>query len=187
VLEDLRASDGLSGSAEQGADNVTASLKAAETAFGLQARALAAVKQEVASTLGKLVKGAQDAADALGHERSNLELARDSHSSERRRCAENKAMHESGIRETQVYLKSLQAECSSNVEELEEREREAELRALEDSQAVLEGRRLADHRRTRGSRGLRGGTAGPAAAKALANLSPLERAAVEMGVAFDGD
>uniref|UniRef100_A0A7S1WWC2 Uncharacterized protein n=1 Tax=Alexandrium catenella TaxID=2925 RepID=A0A7S1WWC2_ALECA len=184
ILEDLKASDDLVARGEQGAGNVTGTLQAAGASFKAQAQMFSAVHQEVVDMAQKLAREAQEAIEALEHEHANLELARDSHSSERRRCTENKATYQSDIEEAQVYLKSLQDECSSNISKLEEREQEAEIRALQDSQAVLEGRQPVAGDRPQGARGLRG-TAAHSSSKTQAELSPLQRAAEEMGLTVD--
>jgi len=184
ILEDLKASEGLSDHGEQGAENATLSLKVAEASFKAQARALTALQREVLDMAQSLSAEAKEAADALEHEQANLGLSHDSHTSGQHRCTENKAVYESDIKEAHTYLKSLQDECNLNVYALEEREREIESRALQDSEEVLEGRRPAAGHIARGPRGLRG-AATPTVAKPASELSPLQRAAAEMGVAFD--
>lgn len=182
ILDDLKATQSLSVPGEESAaENVTLALHAAAVAFKGQSGSSAVMEQEVSDASQRLLTQVQDAQGSLMHEQSNLELALDAHGAELRRCNESTAMYESDIKDAGIILQSLATECHSNIHTLEEQEKTAEMWALQDSQAVLEGR-TPPNRFASAPSSLRGS----ADSKPLGSLSPLQRAAAEMGVAVEG-
>jgi len=183
ILADLQAVDGLAAAVAQGTSSAVAALKTAKAAFESTARSSAGIRAEVAATGQRLAQDAEWILDAFERERMSLELARDSHTSQRRHCEEGRRAYEAEVAEANSYLKGLGEECRSTVQKLVEHERSTQVQVLQDSERVLEGRNLPSSRR---SPGLRGSTPSSQAVRLSPDMTPLERAAAEMGVAVDG-
>jgi len=162
--------------------SVASLLQAARTAFAAQGRALANVSRDAESASQRLVTAAHTAAEALEREHNALAMVRDAHLAQSNRCAESQRAYEVEMREATAYLHSLEEACSMDVAALEEHQRKVQVHALKDSQTVLEG-----HRPTVRTHGLRGHVHSAAPPPTGRALSPLERAAAEMGVAAESD
>jgi len=187
ILAGLKEYGGLAPTAAKDADDALAALKAARTAFQAQTAAVHRLSAEVNANAVEIAKLAEDAVGALERERVNLELARDTHAGDRAHSAENRRVSEAELKKAVVYADQLRDACQSNVSSLEDTDRQAAIQALEDSKMVLDGRRPST---LRGASTFAAnsvpGLPGATAPKDLpANLSPLERAAAELGVPVD--
>mmetsp|Transcript_107558 Transcript_107558/g.304152 ORF Transcript_107558/g.304152 Transcript_107558/m.304152 type:complete len:649 (+) Transcript_107558:53-1999(+) len=183
ILADLKSSGSLEDTGTQHMHKALDALTAAKAAFQKQAQALNGIRQEVTQGALGAAAGAEAAVEAFKHEQRGLEMARDSHMAQHASSTEGKRASEAELQQASAYFRGIQEECMANATAAEVRERNAQERALEDSEKVLEGGHAAATRH-RGSRGLRGQ---PSPARSPSpNLSPLERAAAEMGVAVDG-
>jgi chromosome segregation ATPase len=153
---------------------VVLNLKSAKAAFEGQLEASTKARKELADTARDVQRTARESATALEGERVNLEIARFSHVSQRARCEESQHMFEAESKEVTAYLKSLSEECQGAAPELEDQERRVQVRALEDAQRVLQGKKV-----------LKDVDKAIKSVKEKRNLSPMERAAAEMGVAVE--
>jgi len=162
-----------------GIQAATAALKSAEATFEAQAQGAGASRQEATAEARLVVGAAEEVTHTLKRERMNVELSRDNHVSERERSSSEQRLHEARARGAAAYLQDLDRECKENIFALAERERKAQIRALKDAQRALEGK---EPLATASPSGLRGGVA---PALEAGDLSPMERAAAEMGVAVD--
>lgn len=181
ILVDLQASGALAGGArEQAAAQAKAALGSARVAFEAQGQTALKMRGGVAQAANELAKKSAEAVRTQKRERMNLESAFDSHVSLRSRLEESKRMHDTEVKQAATYLASLEEECKTNVNDLEDQERKAEMRALDDAQQVLAGKRMV----LSGSH--------PTDKDGLVEhkqmpeeLSPMERAAAEMGITVD--
>jgi len=187
ILAGLKEYGGLALTAAKGADDAMAALQAARIAFQAQTVSVRGLSADVTSSSDEVAKLSTDAVGALERERVNLELARDTHAGERAHSAENRRVSEAELKTADIYSDQLRDACKSNVSGLESNDRQAAIRALEDSKMVLDGRHPSALRGAGTlAAGSMSGLPGATALKALpANLSPLERAAAELGVPVD--
>lgn len=167
---------------ERPVDSAVDALKSAMSSLHMEAQATSGVLQELTNASNAVADSAACAIKDLGRERSSLGFALGAHVSEHARCLESKRMYDAEVQDATAYLQKLAGECASAASGPQDREQRAELRALQDAEELLEGKAIGMGRAVAaGSRGLRGSTA-PATRQ---NLSPLERAAAEMGVAIN--
>eukprot|EP00928_Gymnodinium_smaydae_P079809 TRINITY_DN63653_c0_g1_i1.p1 TRINITY_DN63653_c0_g1~~TRINITY_DN63653_c0_g1_i1.p1 ORF type:complete len:612 (-),score=134.21 TRINITY_DN63653_c0_g1_i1:46-1791(-) len=130
--------------------------------------ARASARQEAEAVAAK----ANEATHALRRERETLETDRDAHRAERLSSEDSRREQEAESKDASEFLQRLSSTCGAGAFAGEEGRRGAEVRALSDSQSVLEGKHIAHERRLRG---------GPPAVN-ISKLSPIERAAMEMGI-----
>merc|ERR1719215_1048606 len=116
----------------------------------------------------------------------NLGMARDNHASERERCAENNRTYADEVDEATNYLKKLEDECKSDLVVMKEQQRSTEVSALKDAETVLDGQLIKNAQNSHGAHGARSSN-GLRGAQDSKELSPMERAAMEMGVAVEAD
>lgn len=181
ILVDLQASGALAGGAkEQAAAQAKAALGSAKTAFEAQGQKALKMRGDVAQAANELAKKSAESVRTQKRERMNLESALDSHVSLRSRLEESKRMHDTEVKQATTYLNALQEECRTSVIDLEDQERKAEMRALDDAQQVLAGKRMVlSGSQPREKDGLVEHKQMPE------ELSPMERAAAEMGISVD--
>lgn len=110
-------------------------------------------------------------------EQHNLEFSRDDHASVRLRDVENKRLYVADVEEAADYVKKLGESCSADGVINAKKQREAQVHALEDADKALDGKLLVEATSTQSS--LRGPKPSDK------NLTPMQRAAMEMGVAMD--
>lgn len=151
-------------------------LAAARSNLHAQLDALGAARKATDAQVGQVALKAAAASRSLRRESEGLELARDSHVTERLRAERGRQAREAEINEATAFLQILRVGCAPAAAAAL-RQRGAEVKALEDAEEVLEGRAV---RAEVGARALRG-TAGVN----MSRLSPIERAALEMGVVVD--
>mmetsp|Transcript_29582 Transcript_29582/g.75325 ORF Transcript_29582/g.75325 Transcript_29582/m.75325 type:complete len:619 (-) Transcript_29582:63-1919(-) len=179
ILGDLQSSSRLASRHAKAFGNAVGALKAAKVAFTSHTEVLDGMLREIAASAKAEDARSQESVRSLDHERANLELVRDSHESRRTRCLESKQVYEAQAAEASQYAETLDGECSPKLYAMESSEREVQIHALEDAQRVLEGREVV--KESAAYLNLRGATQ-----KAeQSSMSPMERAAAEMGVAVD--
>lgn len=114
-------------------------------------------------------------------EQHNLEFARDDHSSQRLRGVENKRLYEADVQDATTYAQKLASSCTIDSENEAKQQRSLQVHALEDAGKALDGK-LFEAKTTASS--LRGiDSSKPKAASE--NLTPMQRAAMEMGISTD--
>jgi hypothetical protein len=122
---------------------------------------------------------ASEAARAFRREEGSIELARDAHMTERLRLADSNEAREAETKEAAAFLQELAAGCAKDSAGAAEKQRQAEVRALEDAQRVTEGKSIGQTQSNlRGVHDLR-------RQRGRTNLTPIERAALTMGVDVD--
>jgi len=114
-------------------------------------------------------------------EQHNLEFGRDDHSAQRLRGVENKRLYEADVEEATTYAQKLEATCAADAEKQAKQQRSLQVHALEDAGKALDGK-LVEAKTTASN--LRGVDSGKPKA-ASENLTPMQRAAMEMGIATD--
>jgi chromosome segregation ATPase len=153
---------------------VVENLKSAKAAFEAQMEAATSARKELVDTTREVKRSSSESVTALEGERVNLEIARFSHVSQQARCEESQHMFEAEAKEVTAYLKSLSEECQAATPVLEDEERRVQVRALEDAESVLAGKKVQKDV----DKAIK-------SVKEKRNLSPMERAAAEMGVAVE--
>lgn len=172
-------------SAADGLSDVAMKMRAAKSVFATQSGSTVDLEREAAGAFRLVRATAHEAAQALNREQADIELARSEHMSQRERITVDEVAHQADVNEAELYLKTLKEECTPQVFVQEEREREVQIRALEDEQRFLSGADV-DASETSPSKDAPSNTGvrdGGAPATQDSSLSPLERAAARMGVA----
>merc|ERR1719487_2394362 len=113
-------------------------------------------------------------------EQHNLELARDDHAAQRLRGVENKRLYEADVQEATAYAQKLEESCKADAEEEAKTQQSAQVHALQDADKALDGK-LVEAKTAANS--LRGPQSQPKSIPE--NLTPMQRAAMEMGVSTD--
>mmetsp|Transcript_768 Transcript_768/g.1410 ORF Transcript_768/g.1410 Transcript_768/m.1410 type:complete len:565 (+) Transcript_768:32-1726(+) len=169
------AASGLSGLREQWWGHSTSNpvesamraLTAAGASFEEQASVSQGYRSESSEPIKLVASRAKELLTALDSESHKLELLRDFYAARRQRSEENKELYNDQVKESESSLRSLGESCSKMALDSENSEIKAELHALHDAQMVFAGHRI------QAKSSLRGG------------LSPMEKAALEMGVSMD--
>jgi len=155
---------------ESGKKLLMAQIKAS-VGFEHDSSAKAKIVGEMALTITKAQEG----------EQHNLEFARDDHASQRLRGIENKRLYEADVQEATTYAQKLEASCSADAESEAKRQRSLQVHALEDADKALDGKLV---EATSATSNLRGVDA--IKPKAISeNMTPMQRAALEMGISTD--
>lgn len=180
----LSETSALRGPAGQGAITSVQNANAAFTA----ARSGQSALLQLGGSLKTMLSLANQTLDRFAAEKGHLEFSRDEHVATRDRTSESKSLYDEQLASTNEYLQKLGLRCSSGHSKTAvEKERDVEIRALSDAQAALEGKSLNRVAAAEShSTALRGGGGSSTQRDSGRNLSPLELAAAEMGVAVDG-
>jgi len=153
-------------------------LKSAKKMFAAQIQASADFERAVTTNSKAINEKAIALAQTQESEQHNLEFARDDHASQRLSVAENKRLYEADVQEATTYLQKLQETCKATSQGAAKQQRSAQVHALEDAEEALDGK-LVEAKSSATS--LRGN---PKPGNA-ANLTPMQRAAMEMGISSD--
>jgi len=160
---------------------VVNALDSAKKMFTAQVKASSGFEQQANAGAKALSEAALTFTKAQESEQHNLEFAKDDHASQRLRGVENKRLYEADVQEASTYAKKLEESCKANAESEAKQQRSAQVHALEDADKALQGK-LVEAKSTANS--LRGFDAGHP--KPLPeNLTPMQRAAMEMGISTD--
>jgi len=149
---------------------LAAQIKAA-TGFQQEATSKAKVVGEAAAALTKVQE----------NEQHNLELARDDHSSQRLSGVSTQHLCEADLKEATAFAQKLEESCKSSAESVAEQQRSAQTHALEDAQQALDGKLLEAKSAAVKLRGVQQSSV----KQASQNLTPMQRAAAEMGISTD--
>jgi len=160
-------------------------VSAASDAFEAQAKMLKTMKKGIKAYVDRAAAAANEVSSSLAQERRNLQLAQNSHSTLRDRIEKKRQSHQAEAKAAEEFLQRLAKGCQGSALKQEESRRSVEIHALEDARRVLEGQRV-DIAAEEGEQagGLRGSRRN--AAVDVSKLSPIERAALEMGLSTDG-
>jgi hypothetical protein len=161
------------------ATEAVAGLQAAQKLIGAQVKSSTGLEQEAVAKARSVAEKAAELAKTQASEEHNLEFARDDHAAQRSRCLNTKRMYEANVNEATTYVQKLQESCSTDAEADAAQQRSVQVRALEDAKSALDGKLV---KARVAPKQLRGVDSQPTAVE---NLSPMERAAAEMGVAIE--
>jgi len=142
-----------------------------------QIKADAHFDREASSKAKAVAEKALDLTKDQESEQHNLEFARDDHASVRLRDVENKRLYLADVEEATDYVKKLGESCSADGIINAKKQRDAQVHALEDADKALDGKLIVEATNPQSS--LRGPKPSDK------NLTPMQRAAMEMGVAMD--
>lgn len=165
---------------ELGVADSAKGLESAQKTFDAQMKAAPKFLQEASDKADALVQKAQEFTQVQESELHNLEFARDDHTAQRQESAEHKRLYEADVQQAAVFVQKLQASCKSNTDAESQNQRLAQVHALQDADRALDGKLVEDQS---SSNSLRGSDA--KANHASKELTPMERAAAEMGVSVD--
>lgn len=180
ILGELERDGKIQSRNEKGFQTLVASLSTGKAAFEQQTSALKGMLEQIALNAKSAETASSESLKSLDHEQANLELIRDSHVSLRENSVENKRVYETQASEASEYSQTLSDECDPRINVLQNDERNAQIHALQDAQKVLEGRELPKDGSYQALRGNK-------PQKSEQSMSPMERAAAEMGVEVDGN
>jgi len=179
ILGNLQESGGLAKMHVSG--SVVGLLKEANAAVEEHSKTTQSLQQEAVASAKDLIQKAHAVAVVQDRERSNTEELRDEHISQRGAFVETKEAYVAEVSQANTYLAKLNEQCSSSAVAHQQEQRAAQEHALEDAKAVLEGKKTLSRDEAYGLRG----SSVASAPKSETSLSPLERAAMEIGVAVD--
>jgi len=191
VLSDLRSAGALpsaAGAAGGVVDAAVDSLKQVDTFLADEAKSQSGALDELTRSMKVLAQTASECSSDLKAEHVQLDFARQMHASARARLAESRRRYDDDWKDVETYAADLEKTCGQDIAHVAAQETAAEARALEDAEVVLAGKDLPERADAAGASGLRGAGSvahRPVAAAKLQDLSPLERAAQEMGVSTD--
>ena len=179
ILKELKHSKRLSSRNEKAYQTMLSALSSAKVAFGSQSETLSDWQKQLATATTEQERLVQESVRLFEHEEANLELVRESHVSRRNECEENQRVYEAQASEASQYSEALKGECDIKVKVTEDQEEKVQQHALQDAEKVLKGEEVKEETTSHSLRG--------AVRKDEANMSPMERAAAEMGVDSDGE
>lgn len=179
ILQQLKASKRLSSRNEKAYLNMVAALSSAKAAFGTQSDALSGWLKQIGSSTKEQQRLMEESIRLFGHEKDNLSLVHDSHVSRRVQCEEQQRVYEAQSSEASQYSEALKGECDMKLKATEDQEERVQQHALQDAEKVLRGEEVKDETSSQSLRG--------SAKKDEAHMSPMERAAAEMGIDSDNE
>jgi len=136
-------------------------------------------KHEASLKAEVLAQKAQQLARTQASEQHNLEFAQDDHASQRFLALENQRLYEADVKEATSYLQKLEANCKADARIKSQQQYSVQVHALEDADKALQGK-LVDATKSSNLRGH-----GREHVPLPQNLTPMQRAAMEMGVSLD--
>jgi len=154
-------------------DAATKALSRVQETFESQAAAAQGLRKESAASAKLVATRAKDLISALQSERNQLQLARDFYAKRQERSEGTKQLYESEVKSAESYLQGLEQTCNQQHFDEETREKDAQMHALHDAQMVFAGERP----QSNPLQHLRGVSS--------QSLSPVEKAALDMGVMGD--
>jgi hypothetical protein len=187
IVQAMESSGSLQ--ASKGSDNLVALLQAASQASRSMVSAAATSERAASAGMQSLAERAQTMKQAHEHETQNLELLVDEHVSQRGTFLETQRAYQAEVDEAKEYLAKLTQQCGAGAAKDRQMQRTAQVRALEDARSVLDGKKdlpvIPDAAPgNAGGVSLRGASSSESTVD-TSNMSPLERAALEIGVAVN--
>jgi len=161
---------------------VVSGLDSAKKMLAAQIQAAPGFQKEASAKAKAIGEKALALTQTQESEQHNLELARDDHAQSRERGEANKRLYEADVQEATAFVEKLQETCKADAENFMDQQRSVQVHALEDSQKALDGKLIDQTKSTANS--LRGpDQSNPKAAPQ--NLTPMQRAAMEMGISTE--
>lgn len=160
------------------AAKVESGLVSAKKMLATQVQSAAGFQSEAVAAAKAISDQALAFTQTQESEQHNLEFTRDDHAAQRLKAVENKRLYEADAEEATVYVQKLEESCKDDVLSQAAQQRSAQVHALQDADSALAGKLEVNN--------LRGADAShskPTAAPQ--NLTPMQRAALEMGVSTD--
>jgi len=162
-------------------------LRLARARLAAQATALTGFLSDVQVSPERVSQAVTDVLNAQQQEHVNIELAKDNHIKKRTECQENLRIHAAELKEAQAFMQQLKEECNSKVYDEEEHRRKEQMQALQDVQKTLDGQDLPPPPDSEafGTDDGEEQDSSEAVKAPVKILTPMERAAQEMGVSED--
>jgi hypothetical protein len=183
ILSDFEArgaAEGFPAAVSKGAGSAASALRSARATFAALNSASGSYLQEVDEALQTVSDAAAEAVHSQKRERTNIELAKDKHEQKRSEAIQNRRDVATEVKTAQSFVQQLKAECGSKIYAEEDRRRADQIQALEDAKRTLDGQAVVTVV-DRDPYGIDSNTNDGSAADKK-ELSPMERAAMEMGV-----
>lgn len=146
------------------------SLSGVKQSFEAQAEACEGLQKESAESAKAVAERARDLLAALDAEGRKLELMRDFYAKRQSRSTSMKDVYDSQVISAEAYLRNLDQSRGTGVLEQQSHETQADVHALNDADMVFNGQPIKAPHLLRGS---------------SKSLSPVEEAALAMGVSID--
>jgi len=156
-------------------------LISASKMLATQVQSAAGFQEEALSKAKTISEKALALTQLQESEQHNLEFAQEDHASQRLRTEGNKHLYEDDAQEATVYVQKLEESCKADVESQAAQQRSVQVHALEDADSALAGKLEAKI----SVNNLRGADASHSKPTEEKNLTPMQRAALEMGVSED--
>lgn len=160
------------------AAKVESGLVSAKKMLATQVQSAAGFQSEAVAAAKAISEKAIAFTQTQESEQHNLEFTRDDHAAQRLKAVENKRLYEADAEEATVYVKKLEESCKDDVQSQAAQQRSAQVHALQDADSALAGKLEVNSLRGADASHLK-----PTAAPQ--NLTPMQRAALEMGVSTD--
>jgi len=174
IIDELKNSGGFVDDSEHPASTLMEPLKAAKATFERETEVASEWQHEVQSARSELLQKLVEVTGARDHERISIKLMQEQHGAERVRGVENLKAYRKEAEVANQFLLRLKDECSSGTHSDRQRAADMRVHAMQDAEQLL--RSATDPESS--SQNQRHS----ALANGGAGLSPLERAAREMGV-----
>jgi chromosome segregation ATPase len=156
------------------------SLASAKSLFAAEVKSLSETQQEPSSEVDAVHEKAQALNTAIKSEQSTLELAQEDHASQRLEDGATKSRYEKDVTDATAFEQKIAETCKVDTAvQNAEQQRAVQVHALEDADKALDGKLL----EPKPAASLRGSETG--SSQAPKNLTPMQRAALEMGIAID--
>jgi len=175
ILKELAAGPGIA--------KVLASLQDAQKLFIAQSRTDVDFEHQASLKVDSIVQKAGQFAQVQDIEQHNLEWVQDDHEAQRLRSVEDSVSFQDDVTEATAYLVKLEESCKNEVQSMAQQQNSAQVQALEDASQALDGKLEA---LPAAPRGLRGHEKKKKPVTPTADMTPMQRAALEMGLSLDG-
>jgi hypothetical protein len=153
-------------------------LTSARKMFTAQIQAAPGFQQESIAKAKAISANAMTLTKTQENEQHNLEFSRDDHAQQRLANVENKRLYEADVQEASAYAQKLEESCKADADSVAKQQRTAQVQALEDADKALDGKLTETKSAASSLRGVETGIPKPLAQ----NLTPMQRAAAEMGI-----
>jgi len=173
ILKELAAGPGIA--------KVLAALQDAQKLFIAKSQADVDFEHQASLKGESIVQKAGQVAQVQDIEEHNLQWVQDDHESQRLRSVEDSVSFQDDVKQATAYLKELEESCKNEVQSMAQQQNSAQVQALEDASQALDGKLEAP---PAAMRGLRGHEKKKPVLPA-ADLTPMQRAALEMGLSLD--
>jgi len=154
-------------------------LESAQKMLAAQIKAASGFEKEAAAKAATVANKVAEFEKTQDDEQHNLEFAIDDHAEQKLKGEENRRLYEADVQEASTYVQKLSDSCRLDASVQASKQRSAQVHALEDADKALDGK-LTEAKST-----ILNSLRGVEPRLPAKNLTPMQRAAAEMGVSMD--